>query len=89
MTTQEGPMRQLPQQKCHHERLITASPRIKSPVRTREGYGILWSSELPVDNITKEQWKTLKEMRDWKDKVFLLVDKGNTTVLMTPGTEDM
>ena len=35
-----------------------------------------------MDNITKEHWKTLKEMRDWKDEVILLVDKGNTMVVI-------
>ena len=36
--------------------------------------------------ITKEQRKALKEMRDWKDKVILLADKGNAMVVM--GRED-
>ena len=35
-----------------------------------------------MDNITKEHWKTLKEMRGWKDEVILLVDKGNTMMVM-------
>ena len=41
--------------------------------------GILRSSKLPEDNITKEQWK---DMRSWKDQVFLPADKGNAMVVM-------
>ena len=44
--------------------------------------GILRSSKLPADNITKEQRKALKETRSWKDKVIQLADKGNAMVVM-------
>ena len=44
--------------------------------------GILRSSKLPKDNITKEQRLAVKEMRTWKDEVILLADKGNATVVM-------
>ena len=42
--------------------------------------GILRSSKLPKDNITKEQRLAVKEMRGWKDEVILPADK--TTVVM-------
>ena len=44
--------------------------------------GILRSSKLPEEDMTKEQRKALKEMRDWKDNVILPVDKGNATEVM-------
>ena len=44
--------------------------------------GILRSSKLPKDNITKEQRLAVKEMRTWKDEVILPADKGNATVVM-------
>ena len=44
--------------------------------------GILRSSKLPKDNITKEQRLAVKEMRTWKDEVIQPADKGNATVVM-------
>ena len=48
--------------------------------------GILRSSKLPEDNITKEQQKALKEMSNWKDEVILPADKENAMVVMERGT---
>ena len=44
--------------------------------------GILRSSKLPKDNITKSQRVALKEMKGWGDQVILAADKGNATVVM-------
>ena len=44
--------------------------------------GILRSSKLPKDNITKEHRTALKEMKAWKEEVILPADKGNATVIM-------
>ena len=44
--------------------------------------GILRCAKLPQDNLTKEQRKALKELRQI-DKLVLPADKGNATILMT------
>ena len=44
--------------------------------------GILRHAKLPKDDLTKEQRKALKELRQI-DELILLADKGNATVLMT------
>ena len=44
--------------------------------------GILRSSKLPKDNITKSQRVALKEMKSWDDQVILAADKGNAMVVM-------
>ena len=44
--------------------------------------GILRHAKLLQDNLTKEQRKALKELRQI-DELILLADKGNATVLMT------
>ena len=44
--------------------------------------GILRSSKLPKDNITKSQRVALKEMKGWDDQVTLAADKGNATLVM-------
>ena len=44
--------------------------------------GILRRAKLPQGNLTKEQRKALKELRQI-DELILLADKGNATVLMT------
>ena len=44
--------------------------------------GILRSSKLPKDNITKEQRLAVKGMRGWKDELILPLDKGNANVVM-------
>ena len=44
--------------------------------------GILRSSKLPKDNITREHRSALKEMRGWTEEVILPADKGNATVVM-------
>ena len=45
--------------------------------------GILRSSKLPRDNITREHRSALREMRGWTEEVILPADKGNATVVMT------
>ena len=44
--------------------------------------GILRSSKLPKDNITRSQRVALKEMKGWDDEVILPADKGYATVVM-------
>ena len=44
--------------------------------------GIISSSKLPKDNITRSQQVALKEMKGWDDQVILAADKGNATVVM-------
>ena len=44
--------------------------------------GILRHAKPPNDNLTKEQRKTMKELKDLEDEVILPVDKGNATVVM-------
>ena len=44
--------------------------------------GILRRAKLPQDNLTKEQRKALKELRQI-DELVLPADKGNATILMT------
>ena len=44
--------------------------------------GILRSSKLPKDNITRSQRVALREMKGWDEQVILLADKGNVTVVM-------
>ena len=50
--------------------------------------GILRSSKLPKDNITRSQRAALKEMRSWDDQVILAADMGNATVVMERGDYD-
>ena len=45
-------------------------------------YGILRHAKPPNDNLTKEQRKTLKELKDLEDEVILPADKDNATVVM-------
>ena len=44
--------------------------------------GILRHAKPPKDNLTKEQRRTLKELKDLEDEVILPADKGNATVVM-------
>ena len=44
--------------------------------------GILRRAKPPKDNLTKEQRKALKELKDLEDEVILPADKGNATVVM-------
>ena len=44
--------------------------------------GILRYAKLPKDNLTKEQRKALKELKDLENEVILAVDKCNATVVM-------
>ena len=44
--------------------------------------GILRSSKLPKDNITRSQRVALKEMKGWDDEVILPAEKGNAMVVM-------
>ena len=50
--------------------------------------GILRSSKLPKDNITRSQRVALKEMKGWDDEVILPADKGNATVVMERSNYD-
>ena len=40
---------------------------------------------MPRSNLTKAQRIALKELRELEEQVILLVDKGNTTVMMRCG----
>ena len=44
--------------------------------------GILRRAKPPKDNLTKEQRRALKELKDLEDEVILPADKGNATVVM-------
>ena len=50
--------------------------------------GILRSSKLPKDNITRSQRVALKERKGWDDQVILAADKGNATVVMERSNYD-
>ena len=42
---------------------------------------------MPRSNLTKAQRIALKELRGLEEQVILLVDKGNTTVMMRSGCD--
>ncbi len=44
--------------------------------------GILKRAKPPKDNLTKEQRKALKELKDLEDEVILPADKGSAIVVM-------